>query len=164
MFRRFLPWILVYLAVMLDISVIPFLTSSEYIPLFSLVTVIALGLLLGRRRGALLGLMAGLMIDVLVNDPYGLMTILVTLSGFTAGFIGRKFMNHMWTTVVTALGIFFVVELVMMGYLAMYASSFSAALLAPAGIRVVIQTVLVQVFYLIFNAWLQHKVSRYSVR
>lgn len=96
---------------LVDTSVVPFLTNSPFTPLFSLTTIVALGLLLGRRRGALLGLMAGLAVDVLGERmPYGLVTLIFTGAGFVSGFAGRKFMNHMWTTVLTPVAVFALME------------------------------------------------------
>ena len=106
MFRKLFPWFTTLFMALVDTSVVPFLTNSPFTPLFSLTTIVALGLLLGRRRGALLGLMAGLAVDILVNEPYGLMTIIFTGAGFVSGFAGRKFMNHMWTTVLTPVAVF----------------------------------------------------------
>ena len=60
MFRKLFPWFITLFMALVDTSVVPFLTNSPFTPLFSLTTIVALGLLLGRRRGALLGLMAGI--------------------------------------------------------------------------------------------------------
>ena len=124
MFRKLFPWFITLFMALVDTSVVPFLTNSPFTPLFSLTTIVALGLLLGRRRGALLGLMAGLAVDILVNEPYGLMTIIFTGAGFVSGFAGRKFMNHMWTTVLTPVAVFALME----GILFLYQA------FAPAGL------------------------------
>lgn len=163
MFRKLLPWVLVLFMTMVDTSVVPFLTNSALTPLFSLTSIIALGLLLGRRRGALLGLLAGLTMDILVNDPYGLMTVLCTGAGFVSGFMGRKFMNHMWTSVLTPLVLFATVELVIFVYQAL-ARSTEFGVLGYAALRVLIQTAMVQVFYLAYNAVLRPRLSRYGAR
>ena len=124
---------------------------------------VALGLLLGRRRGALLGLMAGLAVDILVNEPYGLMTIIFTGAGFVSGFAGRKFMNHMWTTVLTPVAVFALMEGILFLYQA-FARAAEVRLLAYGAARVGIQTAMVQVLYLLYNAILRPRLSRYGAR
>ena len=162
MFRKLLPWFITFFSVMLDTSVIPFLTNSNLTPMISLMSVIALGLLLGRRRGALLGLLAGFLMDVMVNDPYGLMTLLMTGAGFFSGFAGRKFMSRMWTSVLTPLALISAMEVVIFFYQSLYARAFQASFLIPAAFRVLIQTAIVQVLYLLYNSILKPKLSRYS--
>ena len=46
MFRRLLPGILVVCSLLIDVTVLPLFTSSRYIPAFSLITVLCLGLLM----------------------------------------------------------------------------------------------------------------------
>ena len=162
-FRKLFPWFITLFMALVDTSVVPFLTNSPFTPLFSLTTIVALGLLLGRRRGALLGLMAGLAVDILVNEPYGLMTIIFTGAGFVSGFAGRKFMNHMWTTVLTPVAVFALMEGILFLYQA-FARAAEIRLLAYGAARVGIQTAMVQVLYLLYNAILRPRLSRYGAR
>ena len=164
MFRKLFPWFIALFMALVDTSVVPFLTNSPFTPLFSLTTIVALGLLLGRRRGALLGLMAGLAVDILVNEPYGLMTIIFTGAGFVSGFAGRKFMNHMWTTVLTPVAVFALMEGILFLYHQAFARAAEVRLLAYGAARVGIQTAMVQVLYLLYNAILRPRLSRYGAR
>ena len=141
MFRKLFPWFITLFMALVDTSVVPFLTNSPFTPLFSLTTIVALGLLLGRRRGALLGLMAG----------------------FVSGFAGRKFMNHMWTTVLTPVAVFALMEGILFLYQA-FARAAEVRLLAYGAARVGIQTAMVQVLYLLYNAILRPRLSRYGAR
>ena len=163
MFRKLFPWFITLFMALVDTSVVPFLTNSPFTPLFSLTTIVALGLLLGRRRGALLGLMAGLAVDILVNEPYGLMTIIFTGAGFVSGFAGRKFMNHMWTTVLTPVAVFALMEGILFLYQA-FARAAEVRLLAYGAARVGIQTAMVQALYVLYNAILRPRLSRYGAR
>ena len=100
--RRFLPLILVLAALLLDISVVPILVSHWAVPSLSLCTVCVLGLLLGRTRGSLYGLIGGVLMDVLVGYPLGLKAVLYILSGYLCGVAGRKFQRYLLTVPVAA--------------------------------------------------------------
>ena len=62
------------IAVLMDITVLPILVDMRYVPLFSLMFTVNYGLLLGRTRGALYGMIGGLLVDILVGYPVGLLS------------------------------------------------------------------------------------------
>lgn len=162
MLKRILPYLFVLIAVMLDVSVLPVVAHSYFTPLCSLCTVVALALLLGRSVGTLLGLAGGLLIDVLVGSPLGLMTLLYVGSGYLSGLIGRKLHKNILFTVVAPILCATVLELTMIVYLYLAGAQIEPVLFGQAGIRVALEVVLVQFLYLFYNRILKPRWSRYQ--
>ena len=100
MFRRILPGILTAAALLLDIAILPVFTQSPYMPVFSLLTALVMGLLLGRTSGLWHGLAAGLLMDILVGTPLGLQTFLYVGVGYLGGVFGRAFTRHPLTPLI----------------------------------------------------------------
>ena len=87
--RRILSGLILLIAVLLDLTILPLFIHSQYLPNFTLLTVISLGLHLGKTRGTLYGLTAGLLVDVSVSAVMGLNTLTLTLIGYGCGYLGR---------------------------------------------------------------------------
>lgn len=164
MFRRLFPVLTVILLLIADTSVVPILSPGWLHPLLSFTAVLTFGLLLGRTRGALYGIIAGFLIDVTASLPFGLMTVMYALGGFTAGFAGRKLRRNLFSTVLAPALCLFLYEAAMLGYSALAGSDFYAAQLGRAGVRILINTALVQVEYLVFNAVCKPHSARYEMR
>lgn len=162
--RRFLPLILILLAATLDLSVLPFLISSPYLPMVALLTAIVMGLLLGRTRGALYGMIGGLVIDILTGYPMGLRTILYIASGYVSGVAGRRFQRYLLTPVIAPLLCLVGFEAVMGGYTALSGAALGGGAIRDALIRIGIQVVLIQPLYLLLNRMLRPKWSRWAGR
>ena len=88
MLRRFIPYLLVVLIVLIDISVVPVFTSSVYVVPISLIFTMCTGFLLGRSHGVLCGLAGGLLLDILASTPLGYMMVTYTACGYLAGLAG----------------------------------------------------------------------------
>lgn len=88
MLRRLLPYIVCFLLVFVDSSVIPVFTSGAYVFPLALVNAVCAGLALGRTHGLLCALMGGLMTDIIVGTPLGYMMLAYMACGFFAGFFG----------------------------------------------------------------------------
>jgi rod shape-determining protein MreD len=71
-------------------SVLALAGTSGVHPDILLVVVVALALLSGSRRGALVGLAAGLMQDILFGSPLGFFAFLKMLTGITAGMLADE--------------------------------------------------------------------------
>ena len=162
--RRFLPLILILVSALLDLAVLPVLIHSPYLPMMTLITTVELGLLLGRTRGSLFGMIGGLMIDVMTGYPMGLRTVLHIASGYVSGFAGRRFQRYILTPVVAPLLCFLGYEAVMASYAAMSGASVSGADMKDALIRIAIQLVLVQPMYLLYDRMLRPSWSRWAGR
>ncbi len=167
MLRRYLPTALLVLAVMVDVSVIPMTGSAwatEYAPLLTLCTVVTFGLLLGRTRGMLYGLIGGLLLDILVGYQFGLMSAVCILTGYLSGFAGRRYQRYVITPVAAPAVCYLLYELVMMVYLYMAGGSLSWPVLRGALIRVVLEVLITQGLYLLYNRILKPSWSRYAGR
>jgi len=88
MLRRLLPYMLMVLLVIIDISVIPVFTASIYVVPLALVFAMCTGQLLGRLHGLLCGMTGGLLVDILAGIPLGYMMFTYLLCGFFAGMGG----------------------------------------------------------------------------
>jgi len=162
--RRFLPVILLLVSVLLDLTVLPILIRSQYIPMMTLITVIELGLLLGRTRGSLYGMIGGLLIDILTGYPMGLRTVLYIASGYVSGFAGRRFQRYLLTPVVAPLLCILGYEAAMGVYAALSGAGIDGADIRAALLRVVLQVVLVQPLYLLYDRMLKPSWSRWAGR
>ena len=88
MFRRILPYLLIVVLVLTDISVVPVFTASVYVLPVTLLFVMCAGMLLGRMHGMLCGLLGGLLVDILTGYPLGYMMIVYIACGYITGFMG----------------------------------------------------------------------------
>ena len=84
-----MPYVLVTVFFLVDCTVLPMLTNAWFVPVFSLALIHTLGLLMGRSRGVLLGLISGLMMDISSSTPLGRMTIICVLLAYSGGLFGR---------------------------------------------------------------------------
>ncbi|MDO4739042.1 MAG: rod shape-determining protein MreD [Eubacteriales bacterium] len=164
MFRRIFPFLAVLLFVVADTSVVPMAAQGWLYPLFGYTAVLTFGLLLGRTRGALYGIIAGLLVDVTSSIPFGLMTVLYAVGGFASGFAGRKLRRNVLSTVLAPLACLLVFEAGMLCYAAIAGMDFAPVLLYRAGARILVNVVLVQLEYLLFDLVCRPKTSRYETR
>lgn len=88
MFRRLLPYLLIVVLVLIDVSVVPVFTASVYVLPITLLFVMCAGMLLGRMHGMLCGLLGGLMVDIFTGYPLGYMMIVYIACGYITGFMG----------------------------------------------------------------------------
>ncbi len=162
--RRLLPVILLLVSVLLDLAVLPVLLDSRYLPMMTLITVIELGLLLGRTRGSLYGMIGGLLIDILTGYPMGLRTVLYIVSGYVSGFAGRRFQRYILTPVVAPLICFLGYEATMGITAALSGAGIDGADIQAALIRIALQVVLVQPLYLLYDRMIKPSWSRWAGR
>lgn len=164
MFRRILPPILVLLTFLLDTAVLPIFTNHWLIPPFALLTVHALGLLLGRTQGSLHGMIIGLLVDISLGTPLGLMTLFYGVLGYLGGWFGRAMLNHPLAPVISSIISFTLFELGMAGYATIASAAFSADMLIHAFIRIVLEIVLVEGLYILYDWLIKPSRSRYAAR
>lgn len=162
--RRIWPAILITLTLLIDTSVLPMLTRHWAVPLMLYSTVIVLGLLLGRINGLLYGMIGGLLMDILVGYPLGLMAVVYMVAGYLSGMAGRKYQRFLLTVVLTPALCFLAYEITMAVYMFFAGQTIDAPAMSNALMRVVIQTVLTQFLYLLYNRLLKPKWSRYAAR
>ena len=162
MLRKAAAPLLIFAAFLLDTAVLPFLIHSLYIPLLSLIGVIVIGLLMGRTRGFLAGMAAGLLLDLTVSSPVGMNVLLFTAAGAIAGFAGRRFRKRMMTTVVVPLVCFVLYESVLLIYAAMAGLEVTGGTVLVTAVRCAINTVFTQILYLPYAKLLRPAWSRYT--
>ena len=78
------------LALLVEGSILSFFILEKALPDLFLVMVVSLGFVLGERRGALLGLSAGLFQDVIFGSALGFFALAKMLLGYGAGLLGRE--------------------------------------------------------------------------
>lgn len=164
MIRRILPFFLLALFFLLDITILPVLASHWLIPVFSLVLVHCLGLLEGRSRGTLDGLVLGLLIDITAGTPLGLMTALYAGMGYVGGWVGRTMWRNKLAPLFSAAFCFAVYELVMDVYVTFMAAQFDSMLFLRSLIRLPIYIALVLGGYYGLGRLMGSKRSHYARR
>jgi uncharacterized membrane protein len=88
MLRRLTPYLAIIVLVLIDISVVPVVTTSAYVIPATLLFVMCFGMILGRTHGMLGGLLGGLLVDILAGYPLGYMTFSYIACGYLTGLIG----------------------------------------------------------------------------
>lgn len=78
------------LALLVEGSVFSFFMLEKALPDIFLVMVITLGFILDERRGAAIGLCAGLLQDVIFSSALGFFALAKMLLGYGAGLVGRE--------------------------------------------------------------------------
>lgn len=78
------------LALLVEGSVLSFFILEKALPDLFLVLVICLGFILGERRGAMIGLFAGLLQDIIFGSALGFFALAKMLLGYGAGLLGRE--------------------------------------------------------------------------
>ncbi|HPU01440.1 MAG: rod shape-determining protein MreD [Firmicutes bacterium] len=78
------------LALLVEGSVFSFFIVEQALPDIFLVMVVSLGFILDERRGAAIGLCAGLLQDVIFSKALGFFALAKMLLGYGAGLLGRE--------------------------------------------------------------------------
>lgn len=164
MFRRILPPLLAVFTLLLDTAILPVFTSHWLIPLFALLTVHALGLLLGRTQGALYGMIIGLLVDVSLGTPLGLMTLFYGGLGYLGGWFGRAMLSHPLAPVISAIIGFTIFEIGMVMYTAVAGAAFNGLMLLHALIRILLDIVLTEGLYILYDWLIKPSRSRFAPR
>lgn len=162
MLRRVLSIILVLVTLLLDCTVLPLFFSSPLMPLWSLLTVHCLGLLLGRSDGALYGLIAGVLMDIGVSTPLGLMTAMYTGMGYLGGWFARRRLRRPLTPLLSALIGFLGYELFLAVYVMFASGQISRQALLGAGERVLLHAALAMALCFLYEKLLRPSRSRYA--
>lgn len=162
MFRKILPFLILLLTLLLDQTILPVFVEHWALPSFLFCSIIVLGLLLGRTRGLLYGLIGGLLTDVLVATPLGLLTLIYAGCGYLSGIAGRRFQRYVLTVAVTPLLCLLIREAGLAFYAYLAGQFLNNQTLSQALMRVGIETVLCQFIYLLYNVMLRPKWSRYA--
>lgn len=164
MFRRILPPILAALMLLVDMSILPVFVSHWMTPLFALITVHTLGLLLGRTRGTLYGMLSGILVDISVSTPLGLMTLFYGFLGYAGGWFGRKLFRNPLAPLISSIVCFTLFELGMSGYAALAGAAFGMEQMLHTLIRIALDVALTEVFYVAYDWLIKPSRSRFAPR
>lgn len=82
--------VLIFVAFVLQTSVLPIIPIFNCIPNLMLVLVSGYALIYGEQRGMVLGVIAGLLLDSFHSEHFGIFTLTYSLIGFTNGYFGRR--------------------------------------------------------------------------
>jgi len=112
-------------------------------PSFTLLTVLALSIYMGRAHGVLYGLGTGLLVDILVGYPLGFLMVLYTLSCFVTGtltYLPEDLRRRLGFQLILrrAAGVFFVLlvgEIAILGYQYFLTASFDGRYLLNIVLR-----------------------------
>ncbi|MBR5751836.1 MAG: rod shape-determining protein MreD [Clostridia bacterium] len=146
--RMFFLIVFTLFAVMLDASVLPHTgLNMRYVPRICLVAVALIGTVLGSTQGIIYGAMAGILLDITVYQPAGLVAVVYTLCGLIAGFISYRTRAYLVTLIPPAAVMLFYTA-VMSLYVYFSTGVYPADKLGYALIQMVISMFLVQLLYL----------------
>ncbi len=146
--RRVFCIVFTLLGLFMDISVLPFTgIDVQYVPRLCLVNIILISTVMGGTRAMVYAAVCGILGDITVYYPPGLISFAYTFAAIIAGFISSRTRPSL-VTVIPPLVTFVLYELSMLFALYFEAGYFAASRLGAAGIRTVAALVLVQLLYI----------------
>ena len=87
MLRRIMPYLLIVMLVLIDVSIVPVFTASVYVLPLTLLFVMCVSMVMGRLHGILGALLGGLLIDILTGYPVGFMMVAYPACCFVVGLL-----------------------------------------------------------------------------
>lgn len=104
--KRLLPSLLaLFVAMLLQAGVAPYLAFGEVVPNFLLLVVVTIALTTGPNEGAAFGFAAGLAFDLLGTVAVGPMALVFTIAGYTAGLLHEAMFAEGWLLPLTVLAV-----------------------------------------------------------
>lgn len=167
MFKKILPPLLVVLAFLLDTSILPVFCSHWLLPLFALLLIHVLGLIQGRTTATLYGVICGLLVDITVSTPLGLMTLFYGALGLAGGWFGRRLarrINMHFAPLISASICFAVFELGMALYTIVTSAMLDMILLQNALFRWALDVAVAEVLFLLCEWIFKPSWSRFAIR
>ena len=163
MLKRLAPAIAVLVTFLLDTAVLPVIYYGRFLVPLTLVVVILTGVQLGRVRGMLYGMIAGLLLDVSAGT-LGMKLFPYVIIGFLIGFFldqqpeidrsmdRRDRVQLMLVRIIWISALLFVYEVVMLVYRYFHTAVFQWAYVRDLFIRVAIVTALCLIAYPLFHS------------
>ena len=148
--RRIFCICVTLLGVLLDASVLPYTgLNMHYVPRVCLIIITLIGTVLGSTQGMIFGAVAGILLDITVYTPAGLVAILYTLCGLASGFMSGR-MKTSLVTVIPVAAAFLMYEIAMSGAFYISSGFYTGARALYALARIGIGFVLAQILYIPF--------------
>lgn len=164
-YKRFFASCMVIFFLLIDTSVMPFAgVNVMYMPKLSLLAALVIAMLMGRTQGMIYSTLGGVLMDISLTIPTGLVSVLYTISALVASFIAQRMRMRLLISVIAPIAAMAVFEFVLMAYYYLSAQTVSLAQFFAILARIGIGTVIVQPLYLLFNAVLKPPRSRYAAR
>ena len=139
---------LTLLGILLDSAVLPFTgLNMSYVPRICLINIISIATVMGATRGIIYGAAGGILLDITVYQPTGLISLLYTVMGLVSGFLTHRVRKPL-VTVVPPLVSLVLFEVSMTFYYYFNTGVFPATRILPALIRIAIGFVLVQLLFI----------------
>ena len=164
MYRRLAPTLMILMSVILDTTLLPMLYGGVFAVSLTLVSVLMIGMLLGRTPGLVAGTLGGLLLDI-TTGTLGIMTFYFLAAGFLIGlilytpgeriattrrYVRRQWMQRaIWVFVLTAIG-----EIVLLGIQYISTVTLQARYFVNIALRSLIVTVLCMLLYPACRKWL----------
>jgi len=104
--NRFLPAFgAIFVALILQAGVAPYVAIGGVVPNFFLLVVVTLALTTGPTEGAAAGFASGLLFDLLGTGPVGPMCLVLVITGYVAGLLHEQMFAEGWLLPLTVLGL-----------------------------------------------------------
>ncbi len=104
--RRFLPAAAaLFVALVLQVALAPYMALGGVAPNFLLLVVVTLALTTGPEEGATVGFVAGLTFDLVGAGPVGPMALVLAVAGFVAGLLHEAMFAEGWLLPLTVLAV-----------------------------------------------------------
>ncbi len=149
---------LVFLAYILQSMVFTHIAILGAVPVILPVAVVSIGLSEGGQRGALMGLIGGILCDVSFNQPTVGFTLILTLVGVLTGYLGDRILEKGITS--------YIVCSVLVLVLSAFVQMFSLLIYRNVPILSLLQTALIQTVYsllfilpMYYLCWLIRKIQ-----
>ncbi|MCL2819101.1 MAG: rod shape-determining protein MreD [Actinomycetia bacterium] len=95
--RTFLVNVVAFIiAVILQVTIAPYIAIGGVSPNFLMITVIVMALVEGPNTGTVLGFVAGLLFDLLGAGPVGPMALVLSIAGYIAGLVHENLFAEGW--------------------------------------------------------------------
>ena len=88
--KFFLPLIIFFPVILIQLTVIPFISIQEVVPDLLLITVVYFSILYGQIFGTITGASYGLMLDLISGNLIGSSMLAKTVAGFIAGYFSSE--------------------------------------------------------------------------
>lgn len=136
------------LGILMDSSILPFTgLNMSYVPRICLINIITIAVVMGATRGIIYGAAGGILLDITVYQPTGLISLLYTVVGLASGFLTHRVRKRL-VTVVPPLVSLTLFEAAMAFFYYFNTGVFPGTRILPALVRIAISFVLVQVLYI----------------
>ncbi len=103
--RTLVNVLVVFVALLLQVGVAPYIAIGGVVPNFLLLAAVTLAMVQGPTVGAAAGFACGLLFDLLGQGPVGPMAIVLAVTGYIAGLLAAKLFAEGWLLPLSVLAV-----------------------------------------------------------